>query len=420
MSRPLLLALLIIPLFSIGQQTDTTQEESFRPVFFGGPNQPEVRRKLDRSATEAILDVNFLRPVSSIKDTVYDKVGLMWDLDYTVGFYSGNQRIGLNNASSGAFRFYGYWDLVRRKPGNIGGMVYKIEHRHKYSSIPPSDLADSVGYVGVINPDLDNSKFRLQNFYWRQRLLKSRLFFTIGFLDAPDFIDPYYFPDPFTHFSNDHFGAGASAITIPNGGYLGISASFWTTKWLYLSAGFGDLNANPKNAFKGFKSFFQQHQYFKYIEIGASSSKKFLYQENAHITFWHADKSDYLLTPAGWGLVASLSTLLRNKWAPFLRGAYSNKAGTLLSGSVSMGFGYRHTDGGHLLGLAGAWGRPNPHTYQNEVIVHRNQYLIEAFYRIQITGKLAFTPDFQLIFNPALNQNQDFIFVGGMRLRIAL
>jgi hypothetical protein len=44
----------------------------------------------------------------------------------------------------------------------------------------------------------------------------------------------------------------------------------------------------------------------------------------------------------------------------------------------------------------------------------------EVFYRIQLSQSLAITPDIQLIIDPALNPDDDSIFVAGLRMRMAL
>ena len=49
----------------------------------------------------------------------------------------------------------------------------------------------------------------------------------------------------------------------------------------------------------------------------------------------------------------------------------------------------------------------------------RDQYTIEVFYRWQLGENLALTPDLQFILDPALNPNDDFLFIFGLRLRLA-
>jgi len=45
---------------------------------------------------------------------------------------------------------------------------------------------------------------------------------------------------------------------------------------------------------------------------------------------------------------------------------------------------------------------------------------MEVFYRIQLSTRIAVTPDLQYIINPALNPDASSIFVWGVRARLAL
>jgi len=48
-----------------------------------------------------------------------------------------------------------------------------------------------------------------------------------------------------------------------------------------------------------------------------------------------------------------------------------------------------------------------------------DQYALEAYYRVQVSKELAITPSVQLLINPALNPDEESIWVGGVRVRLA-
>ncbi|MGB5717339.1 MAG: carbohydrate porin [Gammaproteobacteria bacterium] len=48
-----------------------------------------------------------------------------------------------------------------------------------------------------------------------------------------------------------------------------------------------------------------------------------------------------------------------------------------------------------------------------------DQYTLEAYYRVQLSKELAITPSVQLLIDPALNPDEDRIWVGGVRTRLA-
>ena len=49
----------------------------------------------------------------------------------------------------------------------------------------------------------------------------------------------------------------------------------------------------------------------------------------------------------------------------------------------------------------------------------RDQYTVEAYYRVELAEHLTVTPDIQLIKDPALDTDEDFIWVAGLRARLA-
>jgi porin len=119
----------------------------------------------------------------------------------------------------------------------------------------------------------------------------------------------------------------------------------------------------------------------------------------------------------GWGASFSAATFIDGKWMPFLRAGYSHDGGALWEKSVSTGLGYYMKDRSDLLGLAVNWSRPFDTAVGPGL---DDKYTIEAFYRIQLTSRLAITPDIQLIVDPALNPKEDKVWFFGLRTRLAL
>jgi porin len=101
---------------------------------------------------------------------------------------------------------------------------------------------------------------------------------------------------------------------------------------------------------------------------------------------------------------------------PFIRGGYSKDGGSLLQRSVSSGLGYQ-ARGSDLLGIAFNWGQANESTFASDL---PDQYGVEWFYRFQLADELAITPNLQYLRNPALDPDQDSVWVVGLRARFAL
>ena len=121
----------------------------------------------------------------------------------------------------------------------------------------------------------------------------------------------------------------------------------------------------------------------------------------------------------GWGAALSFSHFINDKWMPFVRGGFADDGGSLLEKSVSAGIGYQPKQTGavpgDLLGFAVNWGQANEAVFGSGL---DDQYTAELFYRIQVTKEIAITPDVQMLFNPALNPDENMIAVFGLRARM--
>ncbi len=69
------------------------------------------------------------------------------------------------------------------------------------------------------------------------------------------------------------------------------------------------------------------------------------------------------------------------------------------------------------LGVAYNWGEANDTTFASDL---PTQHGLELFYRLQLADELAITPSLEYIRNPALNPDQDAVWLFGLRARLAL
>jgi porin len=181
---------------------------------------------------------------------------------------------------------------------------------------------------------------------------------------------------------------------------------------IYVVGGLADTNGDPTEPGDWFDTFFNDHEYFYHFEVGWTSSQDRIYLDNIHLTGWYADERKDALVDEGWGLAFSAAWFVQDTWMPFLRAGYSDDGGALLERSVSAGIGYYFKESKDLIGFGLNWGRP-PDSELDD------QYTAELFYRLQLTENIAVTPDVQLIIDPALNPDEDSIWVFGLRARLA-
>ena len=367
---------------------------------FGGPDAVENQMAEDRETW------------NDWKKSLQDDHGFGFSIDYTSVLLTASETFSDNTGAGGIARIYGAWDLVDE---GAGALVWKFEHRHAYGSTSPFEFSlGQIGYVGLQEPPFNDSDFRTQNLYWRHRLNGGRSTLIAGILDVTDYVDAFALASPWLHFMNFAFSTGSAAIGLPNDASVGIAFGSMLTDNVYMIAGITDTNGDPSDPFKGFDNFFSDNEYFTSIEIGWTSSHQRIILDNTHVTLWHKDRQVVAGVNSGWGAAFSYSRYLDDNFMPFVRGAYADDGGSLLQKSLSLGMGYQTTAFSGLLGMGLNWGEPNEDTFGPGL---KDQYAIEAFYRVPVGERVAVTADTQLIKDPALNPNESTIWMFNLRAR---
>jgi porin len=401
------------------QELCDTEGESIEPVItrtLGGPDQVENRLHIDSNQVTPMFPSNFAQGYFNWKDRIKEESGVGIGGDYSFAYLKASDSPGEDDAFGGMYRFFGAWEAFSDGKGNSGALIWKVEHRHAYGShIPPGSLGFETGYVGLFLPPFSDQGARLTNLYWRQRIKGGELAFIGGFVDVTDYMDVYMLASPWTGYFNFAFSTGSASIPVPNEG-LGLALGGYLNDNVYLIAGLADSNSDPANPGGGFDSFFNDHEFFEHFEIGWNSTRETAFLNNVHLTLWHADERVAAATPDGWGANISFSRSVNQHWMPFIRAGYAKDGGSLLEKTLSAGIAYQTIPGGNQLGVAYNWGRPNESSWGPGL---DDQHTLEAFYRIQLWKELAITPDIQYIRNPALNPDDDKLWVFGLRARLA-
>jgi porin len=342
---------------------------------------------------------------------------LAFSFDYSAAYLEANESPGEDTAASGMARFFGSWDLVGRESGNTGAFVWKVEHRHAYTDVAPQGFGFNLGYVGLIEPPFSGQGWRFTNFYWRQRWKEGRIAILAGFLDVTDFVDVSALASLWTGFLNFAFSTGTLTLPVPNDAALGAGLGGMVTKNLFIIGSLVDRNADPEQFWDGFDAFFDHNEYFKSIEIGWTPSHDQIYLNNTHLTLWQADERVEVGEAGGWGANFSWTRYWAKKWLPFVRAGYAEEGGSLMQRSVSVGFGYQPDPGGNVLGFGFNWGEVNEDPWGPGL---SDQLTTELYFRWNISPQFALTPDTQYLKDPALNPEEDSIWVLGVRERLAL
>jgi len=410
------LVLITLALPATAQENLKTKSGYDHVPQFGGPSSTGAQLEEDNAVTVPLLRFpsidKALKPWFDWKGRLNEDHGLSFGLDYTALGQKASDSLGKDNAVGGIFRFFGNWTVIGRDSGNTGSIVFKVENRHRLGTeVAPQNLGFEAGYLGITGTAFSDYGWGLTNLYWKQRLNQGRISFIAGAVDVTDYVDVYGLTNPWTSFQNLVFLTDPT-IPAPNQG-LGVAFGAMATDHIYVVGGLADANGDPTKPGDWFDTFFNDHEYFYHFEVGWTSSQDRIYLDNIHLTGWYADERDEAQVEDGWGLAFSAAKFINDTWMPFLRAGYSDGGGALLEASVSAGVGYYFEESKDLIGFGLNWGRPPDSGLDN-------QYTAEIFYRLQLAQNLAITPDVQLIFNPALNPEEDMLWVFGLRARLAL
>ncbi|MFM2663393.1 carbohydrate porin [Vibrio mediterranei] len=378
-------------------------------------------------------------PKLNWRESLEQNQNLTFGLDYqSLGLRASDTVTGgENNAAAGVFRFYGSWNLVGLDSGNVGGLVWKVEHRHKYTDLSPKEfsfignvtpsLPDGVGYVGMIGPAYSDQGSRLTNLYWKQKLNQGRTSLMLGYLDTTDYVDTYALASPWTGFTNLAFSTGGGAIGLPDDGVLGLAVGHMLTDNFYLIGGVADANGDSSDPFN---SFFDDSKLFTTLEFGWTASQEQIYTDNVHVTAWNIDGgtrhnlstitlpdgSTTYSDQNGRGINFSASYFATAQLMPFIRGGFSSGDVALYDTSISAGIGYFGLGNATSnLGFAVNWSEVNE-AFGSGL---DNQITSELYYNWAVNDYIQVTPDLQYIKNPAFS-DKDSTWIIGLRLRVAI
>lgn len=336
-----------------------------------------------------------------MKQSWKDDLGLDFNIDYNMLGLTSSNSFGESSAGAGALRLFGQWDFVETESGSKGGMVFKFEHRHKYTDSSPKDFGlQDLGYLGFVHSLYGDQGFRATHLYWRQTMLDDRMVAYAGFLDMTDYFDFYTLANPWTDFNNSVFSTGNGTIGGLPDGALGVMLGGFLTDSFYASASVIDAKGNASDLIKGAKDFIDDGATWKSVEFGYTPSQEMLFLTNTHLSLWQRDAVGDDLE--GHGINVSVSGLIDNQWLPFLRAGWAEDGGAVYDASVSAGFGYipasRTAD---MFGLAINWASPMASTFGD--IQFDDQYTAEVYYRAQVTPWLQLSPSIQMMNYTAIN-----------------
>jgi porin len=381
----------------------------------GGPDSVQSDLRYHDAKKDSLYRGHFLEdvlaPYYALKKDLNDNHGLSFGLDYNVLYQAATEGLTDDRAAGGVFRFYGKWILLGRGTPDTGSFVFRIENRHRLGTdIPPTKLGDAIGSLYDTAAGFSDWGWGVTNLQWQQRFSigSGCLAFALGQVDLRDWVDVF-------DLSNWRSALDSQAVTFPTNPLP--SAGLGGAVFAYLSeentpfliAGVGDANGHADQV--GFDTFFNVREYYTFAGVGITPSIERRTHDHLQFTYWHQDARREEGTPEGWGLSFSAGWKFEDKWAPFLRGGYSEGGVSASKAALIAGMGihYRSHD---VLGFALGWGKP----HEDDL---RDQVTFETFYRLQISQNVGITPDVQLLINPSRNPDESMIAVFSIRVQLA-
>jgi len=365
------------------------------------------------------------------KDKVYEKIGLKFGVSYQMLYQRASETLPAASYDTAIGDWWGFltrWTLVDRGEDYEGTLVFSMFERGTVGDNANPSTFGSVE-LGAIwtNVEFTNWTLSIENLYWEQWLGKKRFMFRVGNQIATTIINPFRFKDARVSFTTSPF-AFHESVPYPTFGF-GVAAKWWPVEdsELYVAATMNDLNGDPN--LQGFDwSTVGRGEFFYGVEIGHSWKRGEDDFDQVFLDIFYAGERstrspDTLPNKAGGGFKL-LGSKQIDKWVGF--GSYTfNTAegggvgGTFAKHTGTAGIAYKRPF--ELPGeaaLAFMFMSPNQDIFGD--FVARNQYGMEAYWRMLVTPHIWVTPGVQLLWHPTLNPEVDFSAIPHIKFRIAL
>ena len=373
-----------------------------------------VAHGADDAYFESPLD-GVLRPWDELRERLNGR-GLDYSLAYSPQLQQGNQKSRKTTANH-ELDFVGEWELLESERAGSGGFEWWFVHRRTLGGLTTEEFSDAggAGSAYALNGGDtrdDRNLNRLEYFYWQQLLLDDALRILVGKVDAEFLLfQSDYVGTPRQDFFADVVTGNEVAAMHRLAG-LGGLASYTRESWS-LSAMVRDAEAD-QDWFD--LSHLQRGNRHAAVELALTPTIGELGPGTWRATYYHHDETTKTGS-SGYAYAVSIDQALGERYAAFFRYARAERQLQRLRTQLATGVMFLAPVGSahDLAGIAFSWAQPSS-TAPDDV---RDQYAIEAMWRLQLTRRIQLTPDFQFIWDPATG-GERFRFVSGLRLRIEL
>lgn len=348
--------------------------------------------------------LNFIRnPLKSIDE----KYGLLFSGAYTALF---QQSIGPGavNGAAGDLDLFARWVAIGRGTKDTGTFYFAAENRHRLEANTPAEIGGEIGSLLGTTNGFNDRGWAVKEAYWVQRLFEDRFRFGLGRVDSENLVGGYKLQSANTSFLNKAFSTNPT-IAFPGSG-MGAAFSVKPVEWFYVAA--GAANAYGKTTTIDIDELFDEWRLFSWVEVGYTPKIEGLGEGRYRVAAWHMDSRELTGQPSDSGISFIVDQEVGEHISLFARYGYADGQLTKVRQLAEAGGAYEGLFGSSsdLTGLAFAWAEP----YEDL----RNQMVLEAFHRFQLTGRIQLTLGMQLIIDPSDAPDTDAEGVFSARLRI--
>ena len=384
-----------------------------------------LREDMKNSVFSIPASDRFHATVNKAKDDLHEAIGLKFALDFSHVFQFLSEAPVNPDSTWGTASVLSFpvtWELVDRGGPTQGQVYFQLEGRWEYGTTGPQRLG-GVGLnsvAGTANTYVAYvPTFLVRNLYWQQGTAESGWAYRIGKITPDQIMGSSAHLSPKTTFL-PIVGTGGFSNGLPDSG-LGIVAVAHAYNLLRFLVVISDANADRFNF-----GDIGAGDFYKAIELGVKVAPRTSKAGYSKVTLWHTDgtkdgqPANGAIGPEGWGLFAKYEMELADDGRPvvILRYGKSFNGAAVFREQVGVHFVLYDPTGvtrvqNDALGVAYNW-------VQLENPDARPESNIELFYRFPLFPQMDMTFSFQSIINPALDPDNGYAAVFGIRFRTTL
>jgi porin len=353
------------------------------------------------------------RPLQFLTDRaaeLEEATGLRVGMAYTMLFQQATGGQGHRTGAAGDIDLLAKWTLLGRGTKNTGQLVFASEYRHQIGSHTPSDLSGEIGtLLGTTNGFTERTVV-VKELYWVQRLFEDRLRIGVGRADPENLVGGHRLQSQNTAFLNKAFSTNPTIAYPGSGTTAGVSVR--PVEWFYATV--GAVNADARTTTIGVEELFGNWNLFTFAEAGFTPTISELGAGRYRVAAWHIDEREDAEKPEDQGISIILEQDFGGMWQAFARYGYADAEVSGVRHLVEGGFGVKGLLGSkdNLTGVAIANANPQSGDTRDETVV-------EAFHRWQVTAQSQFTVGAQAIISPGNAPDDDVLGVFSVRLRLS-